>query len=131
MAGPLTALYGFVAWIATHVCYGLFILWAYIPESTLHELGITWYPNKYWAAALPCFVLVSLFATVVFYYTYSMMTLPPLEDLSNLIDEHSNFPTEADLACTSPLEPSPSHTCQAAALADSPHCLPHRSAWNR
>mmetsp|Transcript_20378 Transcript_20378/g.45458 ORF Transcript_20378/g.45458 Transcript_20378/m.45458 type:complete len:108 (-) Transcript_20378:237-560(-) len=27
-----------------------------------------------------------------------MMTLPPLEDLSNLIDEHSNFPTEADLA---------------------------------
>lgn len=25
----------------------LFLLWAYVPEEVLHELGITYYPDKY------------------------------------------------------------------------------------
>ena len=35
----------------------------------------------------------------VFYFTYNMMHLPPLESLSTLVDEYSNFPREKDLAC--------------------------------
>jgi phosphatidylinositol glycan class P protein len=40
------ALYGFVAWIMTYVCYALFLLWAFLPEERLHALGVTYYPAK-------------------------------------------------------------------------------------
>ena len=61
-ARGLTALYGFVAWIGTHICYAMFLLWAYVPEHVLQELGVTYYPNKYWAVALPSHALVTLAA---------------------------------------------------------------------
>ncbi|KAL1530322.1 hypothetical protein AB1Y20_001231 [Prymnesium parvum] len=93
----MKALYGFVAWIATHVCFALFIAWAYTPESILADLGITWYPNKYWALALPSFLVVSMTFAYAFHWTHSMMNLPPLESLSTLVDEFSNFPQDSDL----------------------------------
>ena len=34
------ALYGFVAWIGTHIAFVLFVLWAYLPERVLHRLGV-------------------------------------------------------------------------------------------
>ena len=84
-----TALYGFVAWIGTHICYAMFILWAYLPERALQELGVTYYPNKYWAVALPCHALVSVFAIFVFHWFYHAMRVPPLESFSNLVDEYT------------------------------------------
>lgn len=40
----------------------LYILWAYTPESLLHAHGVTYYPSRYWAVALPAWICV----TVVF-----------------------------------------------------------------
>ena len=88
------ALYGFVAWIATQIAFALFLLWAYLPESTLHRLGITYYPAKHWALTLPSHLLVSLVMGLVFYWTFNMMRLPPLEDLSTIVDEFSRVPDE-------------------------------------
>jgi hypothetical protein len=34
-----TEVYGFVLWISTFVAFAGFILWAYLPESTLIDLG--------------------------------------------------------------------------------------------
>lgn len=92
------ALYGFVAWIATHISYVLFLLWAYIPEETLHHFGVTYYPSKHWALALPSFALVTFTAIPLFYWTYTMMELPPLESLSTIVDEYSKEPNEHDLS---------------------------------
>lgn len=103
----MKALYGFVAWIATHICILLFLVWAYIPEGVLADLGITWYPDKYWAVALPCYSLVSLLAVLFVHWSRTMMYLPPLESLSSIVDEFSNFPTESDLGCAL-LPPVPS-----------------------
>ena len=96
------ALYGFVAWIATHICYALFVLWAYIPEERLRQIGVTYYPAKYWALALPCYVLVTLSAIQVLYWTYNMMHLPPLESMSTIVDEYSKQPNERDLGGATP-----------------------------
>ena len=84
-----TGIYGFVAWIGTHLCYAVFLLWAYLPEHVLHDLGVTYYPSKYWAVAVPCHVLVSVAAVYVGYWFYNMMRLPPLESFHNIVDEYS------------------------------------------
>ena len=42
----------------------LFMLWAYTPEAVLEAHGVTYYPSKYWAVALPAWAC----ATVVFVY---------------------------------------------------------------
>jgi phosphatidylinositol glycan class P protein len=84
-----TGIYGFVAWIGTHLCYAVFLLWAYLPEHVLHDLGVTYYPSKYWAVAVPCHLLVSLAAVYLLYWFYNMMRLPPLESFHNIVDEYS------------------------------------------
>ena len=41
-----TEVYGFVGWISSLVAYGIYVIWAFMPEATLHALGITYYPSK-------------------------------------------------------------------------------------
>ncbi|KAL1535825.1 phosphatidylinositol N-acetylglucosaminyltransferase subunit P-like isoform X4 [Salvia divinorum] len=31
----------------------IFIVWAYVPDHCLHSIGIYYYPNRYWALAVP------------------------------------------------------------------------------
>ena len=100
-----TGIYGFVAWIGTHLCYAVFLLWAYLPEHVLHDLGVTYYPSKYWAVAVPCHVLVSVAAVYVGYWFYNMMRLQPLESFHNIVDEYSK---DAD---DSPAWSPPELTC--------------------
>jgi phosphatidylinositol glycan class P protein len=95
---PAAVTYGFVAWIATHVCLVLFLLWAFIPERVLHDYGVTYYPSKHWALALPSHAVVSVVAAYVLYWAYNMMRLPPLEDLSTIVDEFSKLPDEREWA---------------------------------
>ena len=90
-------IYGFVAWIAIHILYSLFLLWSYLPVQIMHDLGVTYHPDKHWALALPCFVLVSLFTTLVFYASYTLIQLPPLESMNTIIDEHARMPQDRDL----------------------------------
>ncbi len=40
-------MYGFVLWLTTFVTYGLFLLWAFVPDRILHWVGVTYYPAKY------------------------------------------------------------------------------------
>ena len=86
-----TALYGFVAWIAIHVCYSIFLLWAYTPDGVLISYGWTYFPDKHWALALPCWTLVSMLTAVVLYAAYNIMHLPDLESVSNIFDEHTRL----------------------------------------
>ena len=74
------ALYGFVAWIGTHIAFVLFVLWAYLPERVLHRLGVLYYPSQYWALALPCHLMVSVAALYAAYWIYNLSRLPPLDD---------------------------------------------------
>lgn len=43
----------------------LFLAWAYSPEEALHSVGITYYPSKWWALALPAWAC----AAVLYAYT--------------------------------------------------------------
>ena len=91
-------LYGFVAWIAIHLLYSLYLLWAHLPAHILNGLGVTYHPDKHWALALPCYAIVTLVTIPVVYASYNLMNLPPLESLSTIVDEHSRAPEEREMA---------------------------------
>jgi hypothetical protein len=40
----------------------LYVLWAFTPSSVLEWHGITYYPSKYWAVAIPTWVCVTVIA---------------------------------------------------------------------
>lgn len=89
-----TGIYSFVGWIGTHLCFVLFILWAYLPEPVLNGVGVTYFPSKYWGVAIPCHLLVSLATVYLVYWFYNMMRLPPLESFHNFMDEYSKAPDD-------------------------------------
>jgi PIG-P len=39
-------IYGFVGYLISFVVYGLFLAWAYLPESVLCQMGLSYYPSK-------------------------------------------------------------------------------------
>ncbi|KAL5724277.1 hypothetical protein ACHQM5_007557 [Ranunculus cassubicifolius] len=81
--------YGFVGSISTVVATFIFLMWAYIPESWLHSMGITYYPSKYWALAVPTYAMVSVFLAIVFYIGQNFMATPSPTSLNTMFDEFS------------------------------------------
>lgn len=93
-----THLFGFVAWIAIHIAYTLFLLWAHLPANVLRSLGVTYHPDHHWALALPCYAFVTAGSAVVFYASHNIMSLRDLSCTSTIVDEHTRIPEERELA---------------------------------
>jgi len=93
----VSEIYGFVMWVTTYVLFAVFLLWAYLPDSTLHSLGVTYYPSKYWALALPAWVTVTLIFALVFYCAYNLYSTNPLQSRSSIQDQYSRYMDKAEL----------------------------------
>jgi len=91
-----TEVYGFVLWITTFVIYVIFLLWAFLPEETLIGFGITYYPAKWWAIALPSYVLVSGVFVLVAYVSYNLMHTNPLQSFGTFTDCYSRYLDKAE-----------------------------------
>jgi len=66
----------------------MYILWSYLPTPFLHQLGIYYYPNRWWSLAIPAWlvmVIVYIFVALAAYNT-GYMTLK-MGDLGCLVDE--------------------------------------------
>ncbi|CEM00833.1 unnamed protein product [Vitrella brassicaformis CCMP3155] len=107
MADITTEVYGFVFWILSYIAYGVYLCWAFIPESVLEQLGITVYPSKYWAIALPTYLCVCVVAVMVLYYAYCLTLYVPLDD--NDTPPTGQFPEE--LACEQPCPQASAAVC--------------------
>eukprot|EP01100_Stratorugosa_tubuloviscum_P012006 TRINITY_DN5512_c0_g1_i1.p1 TRINITY_DN5512_c0_g1~~TRINITY_DN5512_c0_g1_i1.p1 ORF type:complete len:242 (-),score=68.69 TRINITY_DN5512_c0_g1_i1:182-859(-) len=94
-------IYGFVGWMSSIVGLVLFLLWAYLPDSILHQLGIFYYPNKYWAIAMPCYLCVTIIFIVLAYGAINLIITEPLDSIYTLKDNysksliHSNFKSDS------------------------------------
>ncbi|CAL1280733.1 unnamed protein product [Larinioides sclopetarius] len=93
---PTRSVYGFVMYIASYTLFFIYLIWAYIPDPWLHSLGLTYWPQKYWAVAIPVFVCccLAIFALLI-YPGVSLMMTPDLSSIQTIKDEYARNPKPA------------------------------------
>lgn len=66
----------------------MYILWAYLPSPLLHQLGIHYYPDRWWALAVPAWLVMLIIYIYVALASYNTRYLTlPLSSCENLVDE--------------------------------------------
>lgn len=88
---PRAEVYGFVIWVSSFIIYFMYLGWAFIPEPILTSFQITYYPDKYWSIAFPCYILVlylTFFFASIFYHHFKTK---PLDSLYTIKDEYTLF----------------------------------------
>lgn len=88
--------YGFVAWVTSGVLYFLYLLWAFLPNAWLEAVGITYYPDKYWALAVPTWASMVLAYLLIGYECLAKMKSKPPTSRSTLEDSTPQW-TEQEL----------------------------------
>ena len=63
---PARGVYGFILYLASWILLLVYLLWAFVPNKNLNQLGITYLPSKYWAVAIPLFfpVFIGVFIVI-------------------------------------------------------------------
>lgn len=85
---PTYEYYGFAVYLGSSAAFLMYILWAYVPAPLLHQMGIWWYPDRWWALAVPCWLVVLVVYIYVALASYNTRYLTlPLHSCENLVDE--------------------------------------------
>ncbi|KAI2625993.1 PIG-P-domain-containing protein [Hypomontagnella submonticulosa] len=91
---PTYEYYGFVLYLFSSLTFLIYLLWAYLPSPFLHALGIYYYPNRWWALAIPSFLvmlIVYIYVALAAYNT-EVLTLP-MTSLETIVDEAAKIAT--------------------------------------
>lgn len=101
-SNPQTAINGFIAMILTFLCFFLYLVWLLVPQDVLQRLHISYYPDKYWALAIPA-VLTVLFLYYIFVsLCLVLITTNPLDDGRCVTDVDSRKDTEVNCGALTP-----------------------------
>ncbi|KAI0319308.1 PIG-P-domain-containing protein [Amylostereum chailletii] len=103
--------YGFVAWSTTYLLFGLYLLWALLPDPWILALGVEWYPSREWALLVPAWTVVLVLLTYATYFAMAIHGTPSFADLSTLTDTKALLPDP-------PTDPSASPWTSYAGFAD-------------
>lgn len=83
------AVYAFGGWLASILSYLIFLVWAVSPEPFLKRIGITYYPSRYYALALPAYLLVVFLLIGVTYMAINMIYTNDCSSMYTIRDEFS------------------------------------------
>lgn len=84
---PTYEYYGFVLYLFSSLTFLMYLLWSYLPSPFLHALGIYYYPNRWWALAVPAFIVMLLCYIYVALAAYNteMLTVP-MHSVETIVD---------------------------------------------
>lgn len=82
--------YGFVLYLASIVLLAMYLIWALVPDPLLAAVGITYYPPKYLALALPIWVAGLVPFTILVFTGLNLVRTPGLGSASALSDSHAS-----------------------------------------
>ncbi|KAI1630877.1 PIG-P-domain-containing protein [Biscogniauxia mediterranea] len=91
---PTYEYYGFVLYLFSSLTFLVYLLWSYLPSPFLHALGIYYYPNRWWALAIPSYIvmlLVYIYVALAAYNT-EVLTLP-MSSIETIVDEAAKIAT--------------------------------------
>lgn len=66
-------LYGFFFWNLTALLFLAFLIWCFVPTPILNSWGFTYIPNKYYAIAVPTWIVITMCCIVLAYVGFSQM----------------------------------------------------------
>ncbi|KAA6412757.1 MAG: PIG-P protein [Lasallia pustulata] len=85
---PTYEYYGFVLYLGSSLAFVIYLLWSYLPSPFLHQLGIYYYPNRWWSLAIPAFLVMCLIYIYVALALYNIEVLTlPMCSIENIVDE--------------------------------------------
>ncbi|XP_026495121.1 phosphatidylinositol N-acetylglucosaminyltransferase subunit P [Vanessa tameamea] len=89
---PSRSLYGFFMYLFSKTILAVYCVWAITPDSYLHYLNIYYYPQKYWATAVPiqCLVGLTMFAFLV-YPSSNLMLTTTIKSLNTIHDTFTRY----------------------------------------
>ncbi|CAK9301422.1 unnamed protein product [Gordionus sp. m RMFG-2023] len=90
---PERAIYGFVIWIISHIMCALYFIWSLLPETVLLKIGITYYPQKYWALALPIYISSLSIFILLFYISLNLIITPNFDSINMITDSKARYLT--------------------------------------
>lgn len=66
----------------------MYLLWSYLPSPFLHQLGIHYYPDRWWALAIPSYLVMTIVYIYIALASYNVgyLTLP-MNSIENIVDD--------------------------------------------
>jgi phosphatidylinositol glycan class P protein len=93
------AVYAFVAWIASICAYLLLIIWSLSTKNFLHYIGVTYYPNRDYAIALPSYIIIIYILSGIIYMGINLFQTFDPEDIRTVKDSQSRNAPNKFIKC--------------------------------
>jgi len=84
-----SSVYAFVGWLASMFLYACFLLWVFSTDNFLHSIGISYYPSRYYAIAIPSYCIVVYILSGIFYVGLNMINTHDPSSILTISDEYS------------------------------------------
>lgn len=86
---------GFASYVVSCTFISLWICWSLLPDRILNKLGVYYYPSRWWALAIPSYVLVSMMYMYIGIACYNVEYLTlPLNDNRTIVDDSGIIVTQ-------------------------------------
>ncbi|VEU20145.1 DEKNAAC100992 [Brettanomyces naardenensis] len=86
---------GFASYVMSAIFLIVWLGWSLLPDKILHDVGIHYYPSRWWALAIPSYILIAMIYTYVALALYNIeVETVPLNDLRTLVDDSGVIVTQ-------------------------------------